>query len=490
MFGSGAERYGRSLHGLLRKGAVMMFKRHMSLMTGAAILTLSAGAAANVPEYTDFQLQARANFTGAFNLPDGAFPSGPTVRVNDAAEVTFKVNAIPGGDVRGVWFGGNGDGQIVYTSPTGASMGDPSLSNAGFVVFDLSYVTPDGLFFYDATDGSSGFLTDRPIGASYWGSPTVNDAGNVGYRASFGSDHAFVSYDGGLSPAYHALEATLDATSPYSYLFTPAFNNARQIAGKVRLGPAGQYGESQPDEIRLFDADGSSTLIAEDVDSNSASPYTRFYNGVAVNDTGWVAFTAYLAAGGRGIFLSDGITTRTVVTTVGGEVSDIEFFTPAVNNAGLVTFRAFDTAGLRAVWAGDGVTLRRVVTEHDILPTDLGPARIDEHLDSNPVFGGGLSINAYGDIAFYCSLTPPDDNQIEWGSGAFVARGPRFEPGDLNCDGLINYGDIDPFVLAITDSANYATTYPDCDLNLADVNSDGQVNYGDIDPFVALLTGL
>ena len=61
--------------------------------------------------------------------------------------------------------------------------------------------------------------------------------------------------------------------------------------------------------------------------------------------------------------------------------------------------------------------------------------------------------------------------------------------GDLNCDGLVNFGDIDPFVLAITDASAYSLEYPDCDLNHADINGDGLVNFGDIDPFVTLLTG-
>ncbi len=59
--------------------------------------------------------------------------------------------------------------------------------------------------------------------------------------------------------------------------------------------------------------------------------------------------------------------------------------------------------------------------------------------------------------------------------------------GDLNCDGLVNNGDIDAFVLALNDQLAYAAAYPDCDYLLADCNGDGQVNNGDIDPFVALL---
>jgi hypothetical protein len=63
--------------------------------------------------------------------------------------------------------------------------------------------------------------------------------------------------------------------------------------------------------------------------------------------------------------------------------------------------------------------------------------------------------------------------------------------GDLNCDGLINGYDIDPFVLALSsapDFAAYQAAYPDCDGMLADVNTDGAVNGFDIDPFVTRLT--
>ena len=61
--------------------------------------------------------------------------------------------------------------------------------------------------------------------------------------------------------------------------------------------------------------------------------------------------------------------------------------------------------------------------------------------------------------------------------------------GDLNCDGAVNFGDIDPFVLALTDAAGYAAAFPNCNRIAADTNGDGVVNFGDIDSFVALLTG-
>jgi hypothetical protein len=64
-------------------------------------------------------------------------------------------------------------------------------------------------------------------------------------------------------------------------------------------------------------------------------------------------------------------------------------------------------------------------------------------------------------------------------------------PGDLNCDGSVNFGDINPFVLYLANFAAWQATYTNCPPTNGDVNSDGtygQSSFGDINPFVALIT--
>jgi hypothetical protein len=61
--------------------------------------------------------------------------------------------------------------------------------------------------------------------------------------------------------------------------------------------------------------------------------------------------------------------------------------------------------------------------------------------------------------------------------------------GDLNCDGIVDFDDINPFVLAISDPVAYAAAYPDCDILAGDCNGDGYVDFDDINPFVVLLSG-
>jgi hypothetical protein len=64
--------------------------------------------------------------------------------------------------------------------------------------------------------------------------------------------------------------------------------------------------------------------------------------------------------------------------------------------------------------------------------------------------------------------------------------------GDLNCDGTVDFGDINPFVLYMTDTSAWQTANPGCPAQNGDINSDGTYGQGifsDVNPFVALLTG-
>ena len=61
-------------------------------------------------------------------------------------------------------------------------------------------------------------------------------------------------------------------------------------------------------------------------------------------------------------------------------------------------------------------------------------------------------------------------------------------PGDTNCDGHVDFADINGFVQALSDPSGYQATHPTCAIENADINSDGQENFGDINPFVLLLS--
>lgn len=59
--------------------------------------------------------------------------------------------------------------------------------------------------------------------------------------------------------------------------------------------------------------------------------------------------------------------------------------------------------------------------------------------------------------------------------------------GDVNCDGVVNFRDINPFVLLLSNPTAYQAQYPTCPTANGDINCDGAVGFRDINAFVALI---
>jgi hypothetical protein len=74
------------------------------------------------------------------------------------------------------------------------------------------------------------------------------------------------------------------------------------------------------------------------------------------------------------------------------------------------------------------------------------------------------------------------------GVGDACELGITICPGDLNCDGEVGFGDINPFVLRLSNPAAYTAAYPDCPNENGDINGDTEVGFGDINPFVSLMS--
>lgn len=446
--------------------------RHLA---GAGVLCAAAVAAAQrVPTYSDFELQARTG--SGFNLPFGSAFTNGTTDINNDGAVAFRLISVGTSGSAGTFTGEDGVGEVVYVLPNLRLSSDTSINNAGVIVFEQwDFGVTDGVFKYDPVTGatSNAVPPGGPFNSFGFESPQIDDAGRIAFRADIAGNHAYIVADGGVQTMYEAM-VQIDPSSGISFLFAPSFNNQQQIAGKARLGAAGQLGNDQPDVIRIWESDGSFTTIAEDTDANAGSPYSSFDNSVALNDEGWVAFIASLVGGGRGVYLSDGVTTRTVATTNHPEVGDVEFFPPAVNNNGLVVFRARDAQNRYAIYVGDGATLERVVGQFDEVPTDLGLGQIARP-DTFPVFGGGVRINDHGDVTFNASLASAANINTSWGSGAFIAYADVALPGDLNGDGVVNGADL----------AALLANWGPCAGCPADLNSDGVVNGADLATLLA-----
>ena len=62
-------------------------------------------------------------------------------------------------------------------------------------------------------------------------------------------------------------------------------------------------------------------------------------------------------------------------------------------------------------------------------------------------------------------------------------------PAELGRDGQLNFGDINPFVLALSNPSAWQATYPGCDILNGDINGDGSTTIADLNPFINLLSG-
>jgi hypothetical protein len=102
-------------------------------------------------------------------------------------------------------------------------------------------------------------------------------------------------------------------------------------------------------------------------------------------------------------------------------------------------------------------------------------------VDPNFVFESLADISADGHtiVGFGFDMT-------SWQTKSFIIT--LYDIGDLNCDLVVDFADINPFVQRLTDPAGYAAAFPDCPDANGDINGDGDVNFGDINGFVDLLT--
>ncbi len=82
--------------------------------------------------------------------------------------------------------------------------------------------------------------------------------------------------------------------------------------------------------------------------------------------------------------------------------------------------------------------------------------------------------------------------QAHLASWPFTPLPPLYATGDMNCDGAVDFADINPFVLYMSNFDAWETVFAGCSATVGDINSDGTYGQGvldDINPFVMLLTG-
>jgi len=119
-------------------------------------------------------------------------------------------------------------------------------------------------------------------------------------------------------------------------------------------------------------------------------------------------------------------------------------------------------------------------------------------LDWWTVDGGGAMWGAGGGFELSGTIGQPDAGTALTGGGFELVGGfwpgaaaPAICRGDVNCDGQIDFADINPFVLYLSNYDTWLTEFAGCSPLNGDINCDGsygQGSFSDINPFVALMT--
>ena len=112
--------------------------------------------------------------------------------------------------------------------------------------------------------------------------------------------------------------------------------------------------------------------------------------------------------------------------------------------------------------------------------------------------GGGAMNTAGGQFTLSGTLGQPDAGPAMTG-GSFVLVGGFWTAaaetpcpgarGDANCDGAVDFFDIDPFLMALFDPPAYAAAFCGGSICAADADCSGIIDFFDIDPFLACLFG-
>jgi hypothetical protein len=151
----------------------------------------------------------------------------------------------------------------------------------------------------------------------------------------------------------------------------------------------------------------------------------------------------------------------------------------------------------RIVGFGYAANALRVVTEPGVV-IPIGPGFHDYCMLSWDMLNYELYID--GELAHVGTFWQGvSESFVAWGDAVQGAASlhrwdyfrfgalPAPQAGDLNCDGTLDFQDINPFVQVLTDGEAYQQTYSGCWPENADINDDGSVDFGDINPFVELL---
>lgn len=373
--------------------------------------------AGSLPDYSQPELLARAHYKSTYQLPPLSYLNNTSPVINNQGEVAFKVMAVNGTTDQALWLKTKNDsaGQIIYVAPNDRYVTDPGLNDLGQVTYSpFNDGFSDGLFVFDYRTGKTEMKVSGPENKiSYFGfGQTFSDGTSVFRGLTIEGDRGFYEKTSVLNN--FAMEGKTSFGVEVSYLFSPAINEAKQWAFKVRHGAHGEWGDDHPDKIYLLTPGSSGhdvKVIAEDNKANQASSFSGFGNSLGLAANGLVVFVGHDLTGKKSLVIYDNGALQAVATEGQNGISELELFAPKINSKGVVAFRAKNEKGLRGIYLASKEGVKRLIGEGDIIPSDLGEAYIIQ--DRNfPGFAGNVDLNDNNELVFACVISDGTNKKI------------------------------------------------------------------------------
>jgi hypothetical protein len=376
----------------------------ISVLAMTALSGLAPAASAQVPAEWTFELQCRSSLDPsipAFNLPNISSLSSQYVTLDADGTVAVRAFIGSGGITEGIFVGRGGVGGLVLTANDADPVWTTQISIRGGLLGVGDGGFDGGASVYH-TDGSlfQRYGIGGPQGTSGYGGVDVTADGAICYRGDFGfiGDKTVVDeFVGGVRTQRLVADSF---TGPYSFLFAPKVNDARQVASNTIpvSGPSRR--------IVRWEPDNTPTTVAE-----TGAEFTSFVNSIGLSEDGRVAFSGRRAADAvwQVTRWDDGVLTP----VADGNNPDIlngslVNFPPVVNSDGWVALRATDVAqDSTALWVGDGQNLVKLIEYGQVMDTDLGPIPLGFDFGGDTgrqVLSGVIDINDAGQVAFAAFL--------------------------------------------------------------------------------------
>jgi hypothetical protein len=314
--------------------------------------------------------------------------SGYYFSLNNAGTVAFRAATFANG-VNGVYSGAGG--VITKIAETGVGSPFASFTFTGLPAINISGEVAFTAYTPALADkvilrGNGGSITQMVSRASegfssLGDSPSINSAGAVAFLASAPLG-VYLSDGGSVTPLYVV-------GGPYGFAISDAsFKDAGEVVfiGKDSTGTDGMFRGSG----------GALSTIA--VSSASGGPFSGFPGGPgSMNSAGVVAFDAFLASGGEGVFVSTGSGAPVTIADSSGPFDDFKG-SPAISLYGIAFTASLDGGGTGIFTGADPVTNKVI---------QVGDALFGATVTSIQSLGR-FAINDSGEIAFVASLSNGD----------------------------------------------------------------------------------